>query len=1626
MMMGMKRNNHWYAWRPVGYSGAAVGVAVLMFAAAMPAAERFAGGEIGKGELKANISDKGSLDSVSLGGVTLFKTNGGVSTGGSKDDQWKPWAPQTWAKDVKLEKEETPEAVTVTATGVIAPKEVQGSSTIKIVTKVTATAIVQHCEIKTTVKELWRSFGESFRVDADAFGTGNYRVDGGEWKLLPEAKGNRNLVWPTLAETLDMRSAKYSLTFKFDGVKTAFFDDRKPGSQIWNLEFGLPPREITDERGGQSYGAEFGVAIEVVPNKTAELPIKPPPAAPSSSVNLAEGKDRLVENTDFRRRYSLDGEWDFRPLGGEKDFPQDLYKYPIAAGKWAKISVPAAKGIDDAWPTVEHAAWYKIVFTAPADIKGKRVVLRFEEINYLSRFFLNGKEVGRHLGGFVPVSVDVTRGLVYGGENTLEVFVGDNTAVLDKAKYPDGAPKSADWSKTKFGSIAGLVFCAHKGIIQSVFLEASPVARVDDVFVKTLVRKGDITSDVEVANASWQPKKLTVKSVVLDGDKVAKELPEQIVDVPAAGAKTISTSTDWKDARLWFVKQPNLYVMKTDLYEDGKLVDSVRTRFGFREFWIEGTSFVLNGVKLTLRECATHIYYHPGRVDWDKQYAGKPKEGAKAEMEAIQWANFNCTRMVHRPHPAYFYDIADELGHLVISHFPVAFHKDQFDFMDQRLYDNAEQTIRGLVRKERNHPSIIMWEGENEGFPYGENELAFQFADFYDTWIGGVAKANDPTRIVKYGREGDLMGRAPVIDMHGGDRRDVSDEPLPNSNWRILEPQSYGYGVLNGTKWEWKKDKPLYYGEGLYWMMDVSSSASKGLGARFLGEKVFDDTQCGDQWFKGQEQLMLYGQAEYFKVGIPIWRMLGALGGYCPWGVNSGFGSTLTMRDMPIIKATRELMKSERFFLKQWHRNFFAGSKVSYDLCFINDDYASHEYKVEWTASLDGAKVAGDSLSLSIKPSETAWKGIAFAAPKVDVAKKLDLVVKMSRDGQVVHEETIPLRVYPTAKISVPGNAPLALFDPSGKTAAVLDSFGVKYVKVASLEDAVKGKERIIVIGEYALAEGLAIPLELDEFVRNGGRVLVLPQSIAKNYAPVVRADPEAAVTRERVFICDRSSPLLKGIFEEELSCWNHPEWDAAHSVAVKARQKFNRGNARAILDCDTQWFAALQEAYFGKGLYLECSMDIVRKAASEPLAAALWDTILARLAEYAPPTYKTLSVLRDEDAVKTLQAQGIVCANSDKVPADGILLITDASNLEAAEIEAVKKFAEAGGTVWRHARKGGDTTLVEGVTGAKINVKPYPNDWRERAVRRTEAGKTAGPLAGVGSVAIYDRNSVDDIWSAEGGGAVELATGGAAVDFPVGKGRLVVERFSWDKPVNMAHQQWADHVVSSFVTSLGGEIDLYRYSKRKTYKPDDFAPIDIAAVCNRGFRDDTAGDGKGGWTYQGPNNDLRGMRSGRQSYHQIVFEIVDPAKNNGNACLVLNSPDNAPSCPKSTAEIPVGMKAKALFLLHTAAWYGEKDANKPVIRYVVTYDDGSNETINTLGGLDIKDWWTPGNCGKALGVSLLLKSDTEADALPRKRGLQLQEWENPKPDKAIKSIRIESGDTNAIPIVMAITAYKS
>lgn len=192
---------------------------------------------------------------------------------------------------------------------------------------------------------------------------------------------------------------------------------------------------------------------------------------------------------------------------------------------------------------------------------------------------------------------------------------------------------------------------------------------------------------------------------------------------------------------------------------------------------------------------------------------------------------------------------------------------------------------------------------------------------------------------------------------------------------------------------------------------------------------------------------------------------------------------------------------------------------------------------------------------------------------------------------------------------------------------------------------------------------------------------------------------------------------------------------------------------------------------------------------------------------------------------------------------------------------------------------------------------------------------------------------------------------------------------------------------------------------------PREYRPLEMRETANAGFRDEVAGDGRGGWTDQG-DNDARNIPLGKQSWRGVPFEIIDPKTNDAKSCIVLRGTGRE-DFPE-TVSLKVGESCDVVYFLHNCAWASR--AQGPVARYTVSYADGAQEEVDLRNGREMVDWWNPEDT-KESAVGWRGSNAQSASV-----GLSIFPWRNPRPQSAIESIRFSKGGGDAVPILVAAT----
>src|SRR5262252_4095997 len=430
----------------------------------------------------------------------------------------------------------------------------------------------------------------------------------------------------------------------------------------------------------------------------------------------------LSENTDAsaagRLILPINRKWRYSRTvvegGHDKSFDDSKFDQVIIP----HTNIPLAwHGFDE--KTYEFVSLYRRRFKLPPAAKGKRVFVDFEGVMTASTVWINGTRLGEYKGGYTPFSFDLTPHIDFDGENLLAVDV-------DSSERADIPPFGYEIDYLTFG-----------GIYREVALRIVPATFVENIFVRpkdVLGGKPAVEVECFLEGASSLAKDLTLEAELLDGDRSIARVSQPAPAGSRGKAQTTEGGTvsqvlhlgNVTGIKLWDLENHNLYVVRVRLLRGGQVIDEDSRRFGFRDAQFTDHGFELNGKVIKLRGLDRHQTF---------PFVGQAMSARAQRRDADILRNklhCNIVRTSHYPQSRHFLDACDELGLLVLEEIPGWQH-----IGDQAWKDISVDNVRRMIRRDWNHPSIILW-----GVRINESK---DDHDFY-TRTNAVAHELDPTR----------------------------------------------------------------------------------------------------------------------------------------------------------------------------------------------------------------------------------------------------------------------------------------------------------------------------------------------------------------------------------------------------------------------------------------------------------------------------------------------------------------------------------------------------------------------------------------------------------------------------------------------------------------------------------------------------------------------------------------------------------------------------------------------------------------------------------------------------------------------------------------------------------------
>jgi hypothetical protein len=993
----------------------------------------------------------------------------------------------------------------------------------------------------------------------------------------------------------------------------------------------LPRIDVTDKNaslppvGGVTLGggwieAEFdNLSIEpLTPNALDGIPVK----IYGKTVSAAEKeRKRLTERATYkplvvnslnpdRTEISLNGNWLFAPDYEVKD--GQAYSSPeMADNNWHIMSVPDfwnpvriwlhgetmgkfPKGVSDTYYQQEtnrcqsytfdyaktKSAWYRQWVELPASIEGKVSELVFDAVSKMAEVYVNGKPVTKHVGMFGEIKVDVS-GLLKPGKNLIAVYVtkdyadsgGTNDAAQpdyytiarldeDPEKKKELAAASVVTGKTLKDIAHGFYGGDPAGIWQPVSLIISNPARIEDVFIKPAL--DGATFEVTLKNQSNKKAKYNLLTDIVDvqtQNLFYSETSVNKIELNAGEEKTVTYTVKGLKPRLWTPQMPNLYNFRFSLTsEKGQTEDVLTVRSGFRTFESKNGLFYLNGIPYWLRG-GNHTPF---------ALAPNDLKLANSFYQIMKAGNIEVTRTHTTPYNKLWIDAADENG-IGISHegtWPwLMIHESM---PSKQLIDLWADEYLSLLKKYRNHPSILFWTINNE-MKFYDNEPDMTKRRQKMAIISDVVKRIrkiDPTRPVSfdsnYSRNVKKQGEAFYEGIDDGDIDDVH----AYINW-------YDHTVFKQFRGEFQRDhknegRPL-----------ISQEMSTGYPNNETGHptRAYTLIHQNPQTLVGYEAYAFGDPAAFLKVqsfitgelAEALRRSNDKMSGVLHFALLTWFRNVYTADNIepyPTYYAMQRALQPVLATAELWGRHFYAGDKLPARFCIVNDMENGHALQpgiLHWQIETEnGQKIASGKENIPpVKHYGRYWLTPEIRIPADIPAEKVNakLKLRLTEAGKQlsVNEYDILLAKKSWMQTAAAGKK-IVVVD-NNRTAAALEALNVQYGTAGSVFEALKAKAGLVIAAGLGKDMPAAETKALRDYIAKGGKVLLLnsenaSQALFPEYITGWIIPTEGDIANMEV----PESPVFDGIDLLELRYFNNnkPEIPTVCYSALQVNRNAN------------------------------------------------------------------------------------------------------------------------------------------------------------------------------------------------------------------------------------------------------------------------------------------------------------------------------------------------------------------------------------------------------------------------------------------------------------------------------------
>ena len=429
----------------------------------------------------------------------------------------------------------------------------------------------------------------------------------------------------------------------------------------------------------------------------------------------------MTMQAEGRKVESFNSGWSFKKAPAEKELAINAPKWDKG---WSEVEIPHTWNAKDmqvqANSFYEGAAYYKKQYFFPAELKDKRVFLRFEGVGSCAEVFVNGMLVTSHKGGYSAFACEISPLLKAGEENEIIVKA-------DNKSRPDVIPVNHN------------LFGVYGGIYRPVWLVVTEPCNISvtdcaspGVYVtqKNVSKKqADVKVKVKLDNGTLQPVPVTLQNTIYDQEGKQVATHSQSFELSAQGEQAYESSFTIKKPTLWQGREnPYLYKVVSRLIKDGQVIDEMVQPLGLRKYEIvAGKGFYLNGEKYPMYGVTRH-------QDWWGLGSALKNENHDFDLATIMDVGATTVRFAHYQQSDYLYSRCDSLGLIIWAEIPFV------NRVTGQEAENCRNQLREMIRQSFNHPSIYVWGLHNEVYQ------PHQYTKELTQSLHDLAKTEDPDR----------------------------------------------------------------------------------------------------------------------------------------------------------------------------------------------------------------------------------------------------------------------------------------------------------------------------------------------------------------------------------------------------------------------------------------------------------------------------------------------------------------------------------------------------------------------------------------------------------------------------------------------------------------------------------------------------------------------------------------------------------------------------------------------------------------------------------------------------------------------------------------------------------------